>query len=201
MISINTVLPFIFISRSIFGHDHSNAEKINANAPCIIGQADSYAVAVTLSFYEEQMIDGETQQIGVPVRVEVQNKAGKNYCDAEGLWVEYDLRTFDTGEYYQDAIDNPTALTVEEAQTNWPRNLWNPFTRNTHYYVNGVSDLLLPPGDYTVRAYRGNEYKIAQTSITVAPGLIMSPVTNRGLPIATIKTSASAMCFCKFLVN
>jgi hypothetical protein len=50
------------------------------------------------------------------------------------------------------------------------REIWNPYTRTTQFYVDGTATVELPPGRYRVRVYKGNEFSVSQHVVEVREG-------------------------------
>lgn len=91
-----------------------------------------------------------------PARVEV--------IDARGeAWVSQDALPLTL-----ECLSAPPPAWLEPAVTT--RSLDNPYTATTQFYLAGAGRLELPPGDYALRVFKGNEYRVAAAEISLAAG-------------------------------
>lgn len=50
------------------------------------------------------------------------------------------------------------------------REIWNPYTRTTQFYVDGSARLDVPPGRYRIRVFKGNEFRVWGHELEVRGG-------------------------------
>jgi len=80
-----------------------------------------------------------------PVRVEVLDAAGKPF-------VAEDAGYSDRAKAWNGNLDQALALLSQSVQ--------NPYTRTTQFYSTGNSRVVLPPGFYKVKVYKGPEHEV-----------------------------------------
>ncbi len=85
-----------------------------------------------------------------PARVEVLDAAGKPYVAEDALLV---------GPGYSDR-KNPWKGNLDQALALLSKSVENPYTRTTQFYSSGNSRVVLPPGIYRVRLYKGPEHEV-----------------------------------------
>jgi len=92
-----------------------------------------------------------------PARVEVLDAAGKAYVAADALLV---------GPGYSDR-KNPWKGNLGQALALLTKRVENPYTRTTQFYSTGNSRVVLPPGSYKLKFYKGTEYEVQSRSVQI----------------------------------
>ena len=92
-----------------------------------------------------------------PARVEVLDAAGKAYVAADALLV---------GPGYSDR-KNPWKGNLGQALALLTKRVENPYTRTTQFYSTGNSRVVLPPGSYQLKFYKGTEYEVQSRSVQI----------------------------------
>ena len=105
------------------------------------------------------VVDAASRQ-PTPARVEVTDADGNSYIAADALPTGGDC-----GQR-----EEPAWLSLGEALAGLPRKVDNPFTRTTQFYSAGGSELTLPAGAYSVKAYKGIEYSVAAGEFRLSSG-------------------------------
>jgi hypothetical protein len=82
--------------------------------------------------------------------VEVLDAAGKPYVAEDALLV---------GPGYSDR-KNPWKGNLDQALALLSKSVENPYTGTTQFYSTGNSRVVLPPGPYKLKLYKGNEYEV-----------------------------------------
>src|SRR5438105_2802337 len=102
-----------------------------------------------------------------PARIEVLDPNGRAHLAQDALVVP------------GDCADHPTPqwLTLEESLEVLPRAVENLYTQTTQFYSAGRCGLPLGPGRYTVRAFKGPEYRTTRLQVDVS-----GPTPRRNSP-------------------
>ena len=61
-------------------------------------------------------------------------------------------------------------MSLEDALAGLPNKVENPFTETTQFYSSGQSEIVIRPGIYTVKVYKGFEYRVGISEISVSEG-------------------------------
>ena len=96
-------------------------------------------------------VDTQTGDL-VPVRIELLDDKGDAFVARDAL----PLRS--------DCIVAPLPSWLDQAPI---RDLHNPYTDTRQFYSDGLAHVDLAPGTYTMRAYRGPEYKVTRQTIEI----------------------------------
>jgi hypothetical protein len=95
-----------------------------------------------------------------PARVELLDENGRAYVAGDALPV---------GPGYSDRVV-PWKGDFDEALSLLSRSIENPFTRTTQFYSTGKSSIVLPPGTFRLRIYKGIEYKLEDRQVRIEAG-------------------------------
>ncbi|HEX2523018.1 MAG TPA: CehA/McbA family metallohydrolase, partial [Terriglobia bacterium] len=99
----------------------------------------------------------ETSGQPTPARVEVLDAAGKPYVAQDALLV---------GPGYSDR-KNAWKGNLDQALALLSKSIENPYTRTTQFYSAGNSSVVLPPGLYKLKLYKGTEYKVQSRDVQI----------------------------------
>ena len=111
-----------------------------------------------LTFVDE---DGQTV---IPVRVEIVNIAS-----GRGEISHKDALRVGMRDVF-DREDMSKPLSPKESATFVKNKIWNPFYKQTQFYSLGTTKVGLYVGDYTLRVFRGAEYKTYEDKFTIEDG-------------------------------
>jgi hypothetical protein len=92
-----------------------------------------------------------------PARVEVLDPAGKPYMADDALLV---------GPGYSDR-KTPWRGDLGQALALLTKSVENPYTRTTQFYCTGNSRVVLPPGSYKLKFYKGTEYEVQARDVQI----------------------------------
>jgi hypothetical protein len=104
---------------------------------------------------ELRAVDGATGE-ETPARVELIDSEGGSHAPPDALPVVRECLVAPLPEW-------ANAFTHR-------REIWNPYTRTTQFYLDGASAVALPPGRYRVRVYKGNEFRVSRHEVEVEEG-------------------------------
>ena len=105
------------------------------------------------------IVDGVSGQ-PTAARVEVLDADGAAHIATDALLV---------GPGYS-GRGNPWTGNLDRALALLSGSVDNPYTRTTQFYSTGQSRLLLPPGTYKLRIYKGTEYEVQARSVKIDVG-------------------------------
>lgn len=119
-----------------------------------------------------EIVDAETGRT-LPGRMEVLGPDGKSYFAKNALPIGGDC-----GASGEDVAWQPVGYdgTLEDALAKFARTIEDPFTEATHFYSTGESTLVLPPGLFRIKVFKGPEYEIARTAVTIVSGKTLKKV-------------------------
>jgi hypothetical protein len=95
-----------------------------------------------------------------PARVELLEDQGRAVVAEDAILV---------GPGYPDRVA-PWSGDLAKAQSYLSRAIENPYTRTTQFYSTGSSRISLPAGAYTLRVFKGIEFRAVHRKLRVAPG-------------------------------
>jgi len=107
-----------------------------------------------------RVIDATTGE-PTPARIDVRSDSGEYLVAEDAVLFGGDCDMSDTGAGY---------TTLESAFAAFADRLDNPYTGSTQFYSDGTSSLAVPPGQVSIRVFKGPEYNVATTDVEVAPG-------------------------------
>src|SRR5438045_3072960 len=102
------------------------------------------------------IVDGATEK-PTPARVEVIDAEGRSYVARDALRVPGDCADH----------SEPRWLSLDESLQVLPQSVENLYTRTTQFYSAGRSEIPLAPGQYTIRATKGPEYRVTSLQFEV----------------------------------
>jgi hypothetical protein len=91
-----------------------------------------------------------------PARVELIDAAGKAWTSPDALAVVLECIASPPPAWLQPGIES--------------REIENLYTGTTQFYAAGHASVELPPGDYELRVFKGNEYRVQHEELTIEPG-------------------------------
>ena len=103
----------------------------------------------------------------VPLRVELINEKGEGIIAPDAMPV---LRAKRNGGDLKEAS---RLLTVEQIKGKMVTKVENWFTGTRQFYSTGYNQLTVPPGSYTLRVFKGNEYKRRSFTLNVKEGRVL----------------------------
>jgi len=119
----------------------------------LLFQTDLSAQSTILNI---EIRDKGTGQV-VPARVEVADSKGNYFVAEDALLVGGDCDLTDEGAGLID---------LESTLNSFTDRIQNPYSNSTQFYSDGISKILLVPGIYTLRIFKGPEYTIFQDTIS-----------------------------------
>ena len=123
----------------------------------ILGLRSEESGTLTLSIVDDE------SGMPVPARVELLDGAGKPFLADDALAVGWD-----GGVGAQSK--GPWQGTLEEWRRGFYKEVPNPFTKTTQFYIVGASRFSLAPGTYRLRAFKGVEYRVQNHEIKIEEG-------------------------------
>jgi len=112
---------------------------------------------------ELTIVDEDGQSV-IPVRVEIVNIAsGRGEISHKDA-----LRVGMRDEFKREDMSKP--LSPEKSASFVKNKIWNPFYKQTQFYSLGTTKVGLYVGDYTLRVFRGAEYKTYHDKFTIEDG-------------------------------
>ena len=111
--------------------------------------------------------DAETGKL-VPARLEVLGPDGKNYLAKDALPIGGACgETRENGEFAPIEYDGAS---LDDALARFTQTIEDPFSESTHFYTVGKSKMVLPPGIFKIKVYKGPEYKRETSVVTITAG-------------------------------
>jgi len=114
-----------------------------------------------------EIIDAETD-LAVPARIEVLDSDGKSYFAKDALPIGGAC-----GEIGKDGSWGPIVYddkSLSGALARFTKTIKDPFTEATHFYSTGESTLVLPPGLFKIKVFKGPEYKLSHAEVNITAG-------------------------------
>ena len=103
------------------------------------------------------------QSTGRPTsaRIELLDEQRRSYCADDALLVGGDCR------------DRPAAWqgTLDEWRAQLTHDVNDPHSGTNQFYCDGTCRVSLPPGNYALRVFKGNEYRVASQKFRIAAGV------------------------------
>ena len=113
---------------------------------------------------ELTIIDATTGK-PVPARIELRGLDGKSYIADDALPIGGDC-----GEIRADGTAGPmrySGTRLDDALAKFTKTRKAPFTEALHFYSAGTSKLKLPPGLFNIKVFKGPEYKLSHTEVSI----------------------------------
>ena len=114
------------------------------------------ACSQPVGILEIRILDGAE---ATPARLEILDADGRPWIAPDALGLTIECLSSPPPDWLE-----ATVLTTE---------LYNPYTATTQFYAAGRTSLELPAGNYRVRVYKGNEYKVATREIEIEAGRLI----------------------------
>lgn len=108
---------------------------------------------------ELSVVDEATGQ-PTPARVELVDANGKAYVASDALLVDGSCEDPET----------PSRPSLQQALSGLTRSVENPYTKSVQFYSSGASEVSVPAGDFSMRVYKGTEYRMVEQKIELKAG-------------------------------